>query len=160
MTRREWLPRLWGRDETRTDPFLPLRRQIDALFDDFGMGMMGGFGQLSMPALRINMSETADDFRITADVPGLDKDDIDIEVLGDRLTISGELHSEHTEKDEKEGRAYHRVERQYGTFRRSVTLPFDIDPDKVTADIRNGVLTVTVPKPVEAKTKARKVAIA
>lgn len=154
------LPTLFKGNDLRTDPFLALRKQIDALFDDFGFGMMPSWSGDDVLPVRINLSETETDFRITAELPGIEPDDVEIEILGDRLMISGEKHAEHTEKDEKEGRTYHRVERMSGAFRRAIELPFEIDADKVAAEFRNGVLTITVPKPEAVTAKAKKVKIA
>ena len=90
----------------------------------------------------MNVSETDKEIRITAELPGVTEQDIDISLDDDVLTIRGEKKFERT--DDKEN--FHFVERSYGTFQRSLRLPFPIDPEQVQANFENGVLTVTVPK--------------
>jgi HSP20 family protein len=132
------------------DPFLSLHREMNRLFDDVfrgtglppatgsqGQGDVGTFVNASM-----NVSETDTDIRITAELPGVTEQDIDVSLDDDVLTIRGEKKFERT--DDKEN--FHFVERSYGTFQRSLRLPFPIDPDQVQANFENGVLTVTLPK--------------
>ncbi len=104
-----------------------------------------------VPAM--DLVETEGDFVLKADLPGLSEGDVSIEVEDNVLTISGERKAEHEER--KEG--FYRVERSFGLFSRSLTLPEGVDPDAVKASFAHGVLEVRVPKP-EAK-KPRKVAI-
>jgi HSP20 family protein len=94
-----------------------------------------------IPAM--DLVETEDSFVLTADLPGLSESDVNIEVEDNVLTVSGERKAEH--EDRKGG--YYRVERSYGSFRRSLTLPEGVDPEAVTATFDKGVLEVTVPKP-------------
>ncbi|MFZ1992740.1 MAG: Hsp20/alpha crystallin family protein, partial [Solirubrobacteraceae bacterium] len=105
-----------------------------------------------IPAM--DLVETEDAFVLTADLPGLSESDVNIEVEDNVLTVSGERKSEH--EDRKTG--YYRVERSYGSFRRSLTLPDGVDPGVVKATFDKGVLEVTVPKP--AQQAPRKVQIA
>jgi HSP20 family protein len=105
-----------------------------------------------IPAM--DLVETEEAFVLTADLPGLSESDVKIEVEGNVLTVSGERTSEH--EDRKTG--YYRVERSYGSFRRSLTLPDGVDPGVVKATFDKGVLEVTVPKP--AQQAPRKVQIA
>jgi HSP20 family protein len=132
------------------DPFLSLHREMNRLFDDVfrgtslptasgsqGQGDVGTFVNASM-----NVSETDKEIRITAELPGVTEQDIDVSLDDDVLTIRGEKKFER--KDDKEN--FHFVERSYGTFQRSLRLPFPVDPDQVQASFENGVLTVTVPK--------------
>lgn len=154
--KRDWLPTMWsdwGEDEK--SPFYALRRQIDSLIEDFDRGelMKGEF------RMRTNVSETKTEVRITADLPGIDRDDLDIEITGNTITIRGEKVAEEEKTEGEEGREFHRLERRTGSFRRSTRLPFEIDPDKVQADMKNGVLTVTIPKPAEMSRPAHKVEI-
>ena len=90
----------------------------------------------------MNGSETENEIRITAELAGVTERDIDVSLDDDVLTIRGEKKFERT--DEKEN--FHFVERSYGTFRRSLRLPFPVDPERVQASFENGVLTVTMPK--------------
>jgi HSP20 family protein len=94
-----------------------------------------------IPAM--DLVETEDSFVLSADLPGVSESDVNIEVEDNVLTISGERKSEH--EDRKAG--YYRVERSYGSFRRSLTLPEGVDPEAVKATFDKGVLQVTVPKP-------------
>jgi HSP20 family protein len=101
----------------------------------------------------MDLVETENDFVLKADLPGLAENDVNIEVEDNVLTISGERKSER--EDRKEG--YYRVERSFGSFRRSLTLPEGVDAESVKASFERGVLEVHVPKPEERK--PRKVAI-
>ena len=104
-----------------------------------------------MPAM--DLVETGDSFVLRADLPGLSEEDVQIEVEERVLTISGERKAEHT--DSKEG--YHRVERAFGAFSRSLTLPEGVNAEAVTANFAKGVLEVRIPKPEERK--PRKISI-
>jgi len=131
-----------------SDPFLSLHREMNRLFDDVlrGTGLPGA-GQIqgsvsNLINASMNVSETDKEIRITAELPGVSEQDIDVSLDDDLLTIRGEKKFE--QKDEKEN--FHFVERSYGTFQRSLRLPFTVNPDQVQASFENGVLTVTVPK--------------
>jgi HSP20 family protein len=126
-----------------------MNRLFNTLFD--APAPANGTARRWIPAM--DLVETADAFVLRADLPGLTEKDVNIEFEDNVLTISGERKSEHEEK--KEG--YYRVERSYGSFSRSLTLPEGVDPDAVKADFDRGVLEVRVPKPEERK--PRKVAI-
>jgi len=132
------------------DPFLSLHREMNRLFDDVlrggalptasgsqGQGGVGNFVNASM-----NVSETDKEIRITAELPGVTEQDIEVSLEDDVLTIRGEKRFER--KDDKEN--FHFVERSYGTFQRSLRLPYAVDSEEVQASFENGVLTVTVPK--------------
>ena len=88
----------------------------------------------------IDVTEYDDEFVVTADLPGLDRDDIDVRVDGDRLTIAAERDTEHGDAD----RRYLRRERRHESVTRAVDLPMTVRPDEATANYRHGVLTVTV----------------
>ena len=98
-----------------------------------------------MPAM--DLVETDDHFVLHADLPGLSEDDISIEFEDGALTVSGERKAEHETKSE----GYYRVERAFGTFSRTVTLPKGINADAVSASFDRGVLDVRIPKPEERK---------
>jgi HSP20 family protein len=104
-----------------------------------------------LPAM--DLVETQDSFVLRADLPGLSESDVNIELEDNVLTISGERKGEHEER--KEG--YYRVERAFGSFSRSLTLPEGVHPEAIKAKFDRGVLEVTIPKPEERK--PRKVAI-
>lgn len=104
-----------------------------------------------LPAM--DLVENGDNFVLRADLPGLSESDVNIELEDNVLTVSGERGSEHEERNE----GYYRVERAFGSFSRSLTLPEGIDPEGIKASFDRGVLEVTIPKPEERK--PRKVAI-
>ena len=134
-------------------PFDLLQSQIDRVFSDFGRGfhMPELFG--ATPLLEVHHTDKA--VTVTAELPGVTDKEIDISVTGPVLTISGEKKSENERKDGE----YFRSERSYGSFSRSVTLPFDIDADKVGTTFKDGVLTLTIEKPADVQEKTRKVEI-
>jgi HSP20 family protein len=97
----------------------------------------------------VDVSESENDITVKAEIPGIDPKDVDISITGDTLTLKGE------KKEEKEntGKSYHRVESSYGSFKRVITLPASVDVDKVTAEGKNGILEITLPKKEESKAK-------
>jgi len=116
-------------------------------FDDFFNREMAGMREQARSlAPAIDIDETADEYLITADLPGIKKEDINIECIGNQLTISAERKYESTE-----GRKQERSERFYGTFQRSFTLPSGVDAENIQASYEGGVLTVHVPKVEQAK---------
>ncbi len=123
-----------------------LHREMDDLlrgfFDDWDMPFWGG---ARWPA--VDIAETENDFVVKAEVPGCKAEDIDISVHGNRLTISGEKKTE----EEKREKGYYHSERSYGSFRRELNLSSDVDPDKIEAACKDGVLTITLPKSEKAK---------
>ena len=144
------------------DPFLSLHREMNRLFDDVfrgtglpaatgsqGQGDVGTFVNASM-----NVSETDKEIRITAELPGVTEQDIDVSLDDDVLTIRGEKKFER--KDDKEN--FHFVERSYGTFQRSLRLPYAVDSEQVQASFENGVLTVTLPK-TERQERSRRIQV-
>jgi HSP20 family protein len=125
-----------------------LREEMNDLLARFWAGTAEPFGLAEWsPAL--DVSETDDAVVVDVEIPNIDPKDLEISITGDVLTIRGE------KKDETEhkGRNYHRVERRYGTFTRTLTLPAAVDADKVEARAKLGVLTVRLPKRPEAKAR-------
>ena len=129
-----------------------MNRLFNTVFDQPGSGGNGGTLRRWMPAM--DLVETDDHFVLRADLPGLTEDDIKIELEDGTLTVSGERKSEHETR--KEG--YHRVERAFGSFSRSLTLPKGVDADAVTAKFDRGVLEVSIPKPEERKPRRIEIA--
>ncbi|MBM4274293.1 MAG: Hsp20/alpha crystallin family protein [Deltaproteobacteria bacterium] len=128
-----------------------LRREMDRLWEDyFGPGRRGLRPMEMEWAPAIDVSETADQVVVMAEIPGIEVKDIDISLTGDMLTIKGEKKSEREEKKEN----YHLVERSYGSFSRSLKLPAAVDADKIEAKYDKGVLTIACPKKEEVKPKA------
>jgi HSP20 family protein len=102
--------------------------------------------------------ETEDQLILTAELPGLEKKDVEITVDEGVLTLRGEKIEE--KKEEEEDKKFHLYERVYGTFQRSFTLPRGVDPGKITAEFEKGILKIFLPKTVEAKAKGYKIEIA
>ncbi|HUL06298.1 MAG TPA: Hsp20/alpha crystallin family protein [Candidatus Acidoferrum sp.] len=151
-------------------PFESLRQEMDRVFDDFTRG----FGRFPLsrslfdvePMLRyestaglsapaVDVVENEKEYRITAELPGLDEKDIEVNVADDMLSIRGEKKEEREEK----AKNYHLSERRYGSFQRTFQLPAGIDAEKIAASFQKGVLTVTLPKTPEAQKKEKKIAI-
>jgi HSP20 family protein len=125
-----------------------LQSDMNRLFDRFfegGRNANGGAARRWIPPM--DLVESEDHLVLRADLPGMKEDDVDIEIKDGVLTISGERKSEHEQK----GEGFHRVERAFGRFSRSLSLPDGIDPNKVAATFKDGVLEVKVPKPDETK---------
>lgn len=139
------------------DPLAVFRREMDRLFDSFGrdIGWPAGDNRTSAMAPSIDVSETESELRIDADLPGVEEKDVDVVITDNVLTIKGEKKAEKEEKKKD----FHLVERSYGSFSRSLTLPFAADPAKAKATFKNGVLSISLPKPPEVKAKAKKIAI-
>jgi HSP20 family protein len=117
-----------------------LQRRMDQLFQRVS-GPTAARGGVFPP---VNLYETSDGYVLTAEVPGLKSDEIEVAVEHDRLTLSGERRVEHPQEA-----SLHRVERRAGSFRRTLQLPSELDADKVEASYRNGVLRVRIPKAPE-----------
>jgi HSP20 family protein len=128
-----------------------MNRLFNTFFDTPTAGSGTGASRRWIPAM--DLVETDEHFVLKADLPGLSDEDVHIDVADDVLTVSGERRSEH--EDKRDG--YLRVERSYGSFRRSLTLPEGVDADAVSASFERGVLEVRIPKPEQRK--PRRVAI-
>ncbi|MGB9594877.1 MAG: Hsp20/alpha crystallin family protein [Candidatus Poribacteria bacterium] len=134
-----------------------IRDEMDRLFDEFFNFVPGRRRELLegewLPS--IDVAETDDDVVVTAELPGVKQDDVSISVLNDVLTLKGEKKEEKEIKKEN----YHRIERSYGSFQRSINLPTGVQADKAKATYKDGVLTVTIPKAESAKPKSIKINI-
>src|ERR1700760_4016293 len=152
----------WGED---TDPFLQMRREMNRLFDDVfsgfgGFGLPGAFAPAlqQMPAApKIDVSETDNEIQIKAEMPGIDQNDVEVLLEDDRLIIRGEKKQEQ-EREDKD-RNYHVRERVQGAFSRTLPLPFAPDPNQVKPEFKNGVMTITIPKPQEVKQKQHRIEV-
>lgn len=145
----------------RWDPFRELEEMSNRLNHAFGRpaaGHDGGTGNLTVAEWTpsVDVSETDAEYLIKADLPEIKKENVKVSLENGLLTIQGERTYE---KDEK-GRRYHRVERSYGRFVRSFTLPDSVDESKVRAEYKDGVLNLYVPKADKAKPKAIDVKVA
>ncbi len=158
----ELLPRLTTRRTVAPvmqDPFLDLRRDMMRLFDDYFGGPVSLFREeeeIMWP--KVDIVETDKEYRIVAELPGIEEDRVDVSVVDHTLILSGEKREEHAEKT-ADGRVV-RSERFHGTFRRSFPLPEDADVDHITAESERGLLTVRIPKLATAQTTGRKIRIA
>lgn len=130
-----------------------LPRTLGQLERDFGRFFQGFISEEDRWALEgkfvpmVNIAESADAVEVTVELPGMNAEDFAVEIKNGSLWISGEKREEKEEK----GKAFHRMERTYGEFRRVIPLPATVAEDKVTADYKAGVLCVTVPKTAEAR---------
>jgi HSP20 family protein len=140
--------RVWPSRPTFDSPFADfdqLRRQMLRLFDSVSSEPFGEAGSGVFPPL--NITQDADNFYVRAEVPGIDKKDLEISALGRRLSISGKRQI----PTENARASYHRKERAEGEFNRSVTLPSEFDSHRVDAHYQAGLLTVILPKSEAAK---------
>ena len=134
----------------------PLSREAD-LFKPFGdFWFLNPFEELSVPAFApktfmppFEIKETKDIFIFKADVPGVRESDLELQVIGNRLNVTGKR----DEEKEERGETFHTYERSFGNFARSFTLPEGVDAEHIGADLRAGVLTITMPKMPEVKPK-------
>jgi len=123
-----------------------MNRLFNTFFDQPAPTSRGGAsGRRWMPAM--DLLETGDHYLLRADLPGLSDDDVNLQLQDNVLTISGERRPEHDEDEE----GYYRLERAFGSFARSLTLPDGVDPDGVQAHFDRGVLEIRIPKPEQRK---------
>lgn len=147
-------------------PFDRLRTEIDRVFEDFGRGTWPksffgdaepfwrrDFSLSGVPAVDITEKDGA--YEITAELPGMVEKDIDVQFSDGMLTIKGEKKEEKEEKKKD----YHLSERHFGSFQRSFRVPEGVQPNEITAEFKNGVLSLTLPKSAQAKKTERKVAV-
>lgn len=148
-------------------PIESLRQEIDRLFSDFGMGWQpfrrSVFAEEPLfrrrltlgatPAVDVIEGEKA--YELTAELPGMDEKNVEVKVVNDTLTIKGEKEEE---KEEKE-KDYYLHERTFGSFERSFDIPEGVDADKIEASFKKGVLTVTLPKKIEAQKPTKKIEV-
>jgi HSP20 family protein len=136
------------------NPFLALHREMNRMFDEafrsFDIGSFGSPTMMGWPSVELN--ETEKEVKVVAELPGLDQNDVAIELSDDVLIISGE------KKSETEDKARRFSERYYGRFERRIPVD-DVDQDKVAASFKDGILTVTLPKVPTAQRKVKRIAI-
>ena len=148
-------------------PFEALRKEVDRLFEDFGgddfwrrpfrslSGIERSLAQKLAAAPAVDVAEGDKAYEITAELPGMDEKDIEVNVASGGLTIKGEKREEKEEKQKD----YYVSERRYGSFERYFGLPEGVDANKIEATFKNGVLKVTLPKTVEAQKSAKKIEV-
>jgi HSP20 family protein len=138
-------------------PLAGLQHEMNRLFEDFFSGgpLRGLFSDRDTFMPPVDVRETSDMIIVDAELPGLEPKDVTIRVEGDRLFISGERRIENEDKSDN----YYRVERSYGRFERQLELPPSVDPEKVDATYKDGVLTIEIAKKEEAKAKTIEVKV-
>lgn len=158
------LPTLFQRGRTRSVPvrreedvFTSLQREMNLLFEDFWRGFdlpvsMADAWSTFTP--RVDVEETEDEVRVTADLPGLEEKDFEVQLADQSLVVKGE------KREEREDRARGWHERAYGAFERSIPLPCEVDADRVSAEFKNGVLRVRLPKAATARGRVKRIPIA
>ncbi len=164
----------WRKKETsvarandQEDQIATLQRRMNNMFEDFFADFGGLLGERPFHVMKtadnpwfespnFEVSETDEEFRVKAELPGLDEKDIEVNVERDRVTIRGEKRREQEEKK----RNYHLTEVSYGQFSRAFALPDGVDRDKAKAQFKKGVLTLTLPKTEQAKTERKRIEIA
>lgn len=148
--------------KAQTEPalFPNLQKEMNRLFDQFRTSfpmaedaMPSAFGASAFPA--IDVVDAKDALEVSAEVPGVSEDDLDVSVSGDVLTLKGTKSAEHEEKED----AYHLIERQYGSFRRQIPLGFTPETGAVNADFKDGILKLRITKPANAKADVQKIDI-
>ena len=132
-----------------------LQSDVNRLFNSFFEGPGNGSTRARHWVPAMDLVEASDHFVLRADLPGLDQNDVKLEVEGDTLTLSGERNVEH--REEQEG--YLRLERSTGAFRRTLTLPAGVQPEDIEASFDRGVLEVRIPKPAEPEPRRIEIAV-
>jgi HSP20 family protein len=166
MSLDQLIPWKWGRsDESlRRDsgnPFGEFQKEMNRLFDNFSENMFSmspmkwNMPEISATYPKMDVSETDKEFKITAELPGMDEKDIDVSVSNEVLTIKGEKKAEKEEKKPN----YYRMERSYGAFQRSIPLPVEVEKDQVQANFKKGVLSIVIPKSEKAVKETKKIEI-
>lgn len=147
--------------EEEENALLDLQSQMNRMFDEFferpfGLSsFFGGQGLSRMFDPQLDVTETDKAVTISAELPGLEPEDINISLDRDVLTISGEKRAENEEK----GARYYRVERSYGSFYRSIPLPSEVEEEKINATFKRGVLKVDLPKTQKAREKSKRISV-
>jgi HSP20 family protein len=139
------------------DPFAAAQQAFDQMMSDWRGGRLGApvFGAGFSPTLDVR--ETDKGVEVTAELPGVDEKDINLEIYDDILSLKGEKKVEKEEKDEKSGMVMR--ERSFGSFSRSIRLPYAPDPGKVEAKFDKGVLTITAARPKEVTQRTKRIKI-
>jgi HSP20 family protein len=159
----------WNRGEERSaveraperNEMVTLRDEMDRLFDrflsdPFGMSPFDGWREMAGRfSPRVDVNETDEAIQVSAELPGMDRDDIEVSVTKDMLTLSGEKRTE-TEWKEKQARY---MERSYGSFRRTIPLPAEVEVDRVEATFEKGVLRIELPKSPEERRRTKRISV-
>jgi len=149
-------PRRGLRRRGGTEAFMRPIDEMRRMMEDFWMAPFEEFGRLSETFVpRVDVKEQDNEVIVSAELPGMDQKDVDVEVTSDSVRISGEKKQE----EEKEEKGYYRREMTYGSFERMIDLPTEVDENKAEAEFKNGVLTIKLPKSKEAQAKHKKIKI-
>jgi len=146
------LPRLWTSSQDLMDPFRAMRREMENAYRAFDQGSSSPNIGAGAP---ISVAETKEAFEVTAELPGVDEKDIKVSLDENQLVISGEKKAE-SKKEEKD---WHVVERSYGSFYRSMSLPFEPEDGAIDAHFDKGVLHLTIKKPAKATKVSKTISI-
>ena len=147
------------RSHQAPSPINGLQAAMNELFESFN----GGSALSAFPSMqemesfcpRVDVTEDEKSVKVTAELPGIDEKAVDVSLTNGVLTIKGEKSAEREDK----GESWYRSERSYGAFMRSIPMPCEVDPEKIQATAKRGVLTVTLAKSVEAKSKTRRIEV-
>ena len=144
----------WGREK---DPFTMLK-EMNKVFGEFAQGLpLEPFSRKAEAGFqpKVNISESDKEITVSAELPGMDDKDINVSLRKNELTIKGEK----KEEKEEEKEHYYHMERTYGSFQRTIPLPYEVEDDKVEANFKNGVLTITLPKASHAIKETKKIEV-
>lgn len=139
------------------DPLGSMRREVDRLFDSFARDLPTPAVPKGFLSPKVDVAETEQGLEISAELPGVEQKDIQLDLTEGVLTLQAEHQTEKEEKDEK--KRYHVVERSRGSFMRRFAVPFEPDAEKVEASFENGVLKIQVPRSAAAEKQVRKIEI-
>ena len=146
------------RGEGVSNSLASLQEEMNRMFDHFYNGTQAhltDWDEKALAAPSINVVESGDSFRVEAELAGIDPKNVEVEIVNNSLTLKGER----KEEEKQGGDNYLRHEISYGSFARTVALPETADSDKAKASFKNGILTVAIPKKLEAQQKPRKIEI-
>ncbi len=137
-------------------PISTLHHEMDRMFNDFFGGLSEWFGESRVDFVpSVDVSETDTEIHVTAEVPGLDENDLHTYFDRGALILEGQKKQEHEDK----GRNYFRIERSYGAFRRVVQIPAEVETDKIRAEYKKGLLTITLPKSPKAQNERKEIPV-
>jgi HSP20 family protein len=158
MAIRDLIPRRREEGGQEGHPIAALHREMNRVFDDFLRGSWWPLRRWAGPGdflPSVDVQETETEIRVSAEIPGMAESDIEVELGDDGLVIRGEKKTE--EEETREG--YHRSERAYGSFERFIPVPAEVQQDQATAEVKNGVLLVTLPKSAGEQAKRKKIEV-
>ena len=161
MAMRSLVPFGWGGSGlpgrvANDDPFVRLWNDVDQLFSNMIRSTgLGEWPETSRVGLPMEVYDTGNAIEVMAELPGVHEQDVTVELAGDVLTIRGEKKA----TEERKGDGFHLAERRYGSFARTLRLPFEAEADKIQATFKNGVLTVNVPKPAALQQEVKRIEV-